>query len=432
MSAIKELAKQMQKLEAQLITCMKCGMCQSVCPLFKQTHKEADVARGKIALLESLMKEMFDNPHGVNKRLNKCLLCGSCEANCPSGVNSLEIFIRARTIITKYLKLSFIKKQILRNVLARPYIFNKLINIGTKFQKYILVDKHPNTQTASLKLLSPLLNNRRIVPFANLPFEKSIDKLITNTNTTGPRVAFFTGCLIDKIYPRVGIATVKTLLHHNLRVFIPKNQGCCGIPALAAGDMDTFLSLVKYNLKIFDPGNVEYIVTSCATCTATLKKLWTSMTQSQNQNLRSQIMAFAEKVYDINEFLTNIVGLKKQKNQSIKSKKNVTYHDPCHLAKSLGIKKEPRQIINAAIEYNLKEMTDADLCCGMGGSFNLYHYDISLKIGNIKKKNIQDTSCHTVATSCPACMMQISDMLSQEKSNIYVKHPIELYAQGIE
>ena len=432
MSAIKELSKQMQKLDSQLITCMKCGMCQSVCPLFKQTHKEADVARGKLVLLESLIKEMFDNPYGVHKRLNKCLLCGSCGANCPSGVNAIEIFIRARVIITGYLKLSFIKKQIFKNILARPYIFDKLISISAKFQKYILIDRHSNTQTASLKFLSPLLNNRRIIPFADLQFQKSIDKLTSSTNTTGPSVAFFTGCLIDKIYPEVGIATVKTLLYHNLKVFIPKNQGCCGIPALTAGDMDTFLSLVKYNLKLFNLGNFDYVVTSCATCTATLKKLWISMTQSQNQNLRNQVINFSEKIYDINQFLTNIVGLKNQKNENAKSRKIVTYHDPCHLAKSLGIKKEPRQVINAASGYTLKEMTDPDWCCGMGGSFNLYHYDISSKIGNIKKENIESTSCHTVATSCPACMMQISDMISKGKSNIYVKHPIELYAQGIQ
>ncbi|MEN8212144.1 MAG: (Fe-S)-binding protein, partial [Thermodesulfobacteriota bacterium] len=80
---LKELSIQLRKLEEQLVTCMKCGMCQSVCPLFEQTHKEADVARGKLVLLESLMNDIFDNPHGVNKRLNKCLLCGSCAANCP-------------------------------------------------------------------------------------------------------------------------------------------------------------------------------------------------------------------------------------------------------------------------------------------------------------------------------------------------------------
>jgi len=88
-------------------------------------------------------------------------------------------------------------------------------------------------------------------------------------------------------------------------------------------------------------------------------------------------------------------------------------------------------MLRAAKGVELKEMAEPDRCCGMGGSFNLYHYDISSKIGNIKQQNIESTGCHTVATSCPACMMQISDMLSKAKQNIYVKHPVELYAEGI-
>jgi glycolate oxidase iron-sulfur subunit len=441
MPEIKDLTKQMQELEEQLVTCMKCGMCQSVCPVFEQTHKEADVARGKLVLLESLMNDIFDNPHGVNKRLNKCLLCGSCAANCPSGVNVIEIFIKARAIITGYLKLSFIKKIVFRKILAQPLVFDKIISMGSKVQNFLLTNRQQNTQTASIKFLSPLLKNRRIIPVADSFFQKSIDKLINHTNSTGAnsnrpnskslRVAFFTGCLIDKIFPQVGIATAKSLLHHNMELFIPKNQGCCGIPALAAGDTDTFLDLVKYNLQLFPADNFDYLVTSCATCTSTLKKFWPSMAHDLDPSLYDQVTSLAEKTLDISQFLSKIAGLKKQKYINNKPQKIVTYHDPCHLVKSLGVRKEPREVIHAASNYILKEMTDADQCCGMGGSFNLYHYDISSKIGNIKKENIEATGCQIIATSCPACMMQISDMLSKRKGSIEVKHPIELYAKGI-
>ena len=89
MSDMKEIARLMKEVEDQLVVCMRCGMCQSVCPLYEQTGREADVARGKLALLDGLMNEMFKDPEGVYERLNKCLLCGSCAANCPSGVSVL-------------------------------------------------------------------------------------------------------------------------------------------------------------------------------------------------------------------------------------------------------------------------------------------------------------------------------------------------------
>jgi glycolate oxidase iron-sulfur subunit len=104
------LARLMRELEDQLVVCMRCGMCQSVCPVFDQTGREADVARGKLALLSGLMESMFDDPEGVNQRLNKCLLCGSCAANCPSGVSVQEIFLKARAILTGYMGLSPAKR----------------------------------------------------------------------------------------------------------------------------------------------------------------------------------------------------------------------------------------------------------------------------------------------------------------------------------
>ena len=99
MADFKELIGLMRDLEDQLVVCMRCGMCQAVCPLYAQTGREVDVARGKLALLDGLLKEMFDNPKGVSEHLNKCLLCGSCAANCPSEVSVLEIFIKARAIM---------------------------------------------------------------------------------------------------------------------------------------------------------------------------------------------------------------------------------------------------------------------------------------------------------------------------------------------
>ena len=113
MPSINELTKLIRKLQNQLALCSRCGMCQAVCPIFMHTCQEADVARGKLALLDGLMQEMFKNPAGVNERLGRCLLCGACEANCPGGVNTFEIFLKARTILAGYLGLSPIKKILL-------------------------------------------------------------------------------------------------------------------------------------------------------------------------------------------------------------------------------------------------------------------------------------------------------------------------------
>ncbi len=106
----------------------------------------------------------------------------------------------------------------------------------------------------------------------------------------------------------------------------------------------------------------------------------------------------------------------------------VTYHDPCHLKKSLGVAAQPRALIQANPAYVLKEMPESDWCCGCGGSFNLQHYETSAAIGKRKRDNIAKSQRRVVATGCPACMLQITDMLSQAGMRVTVKHAVEIYA----
>ena len=443
MSKMNEISALMRELEQELGRCTKCGMCQSVCPLFEQTRVETDVARGKLTLMEGLLNGMFDDPVGTKQRLDKCLLCGSCAAHCPRDIHVPELVIKARAIMAGYVKLPLVKKIIFRRMLARPDVFDKWSQRASKLQDFFLTDRDDATQTASLKLVSPLITDRRIPAMPPLPFRESHSDLTAGLKNTGPAVAFFTGCLIDKIYPNVGRASIKALRRHNAQIVIPKNQGCCGIPALAAGETQVVSGLIERHVDLFTKQPFDYLVTSCATCASTIKKLWPAIYSGPRRDTGMLLAEFSEKTMDITEFLTGVMGAgpsnDHEKNAGAphtdapdQTKKTVAYHDPCHLAKSLGIRKEPRDLIAACPGYELKEMAHSDTCCGMGGSFNLSHYELSSRIGKLKQEAIEATNCHTVATSCPACMIQISDMLSKKSTGIYVKHPVELYAEGID
>ncbi len=433
MANMNELAGLVKELEEQLVTCIRCGMCQSVCPLFEQTRKEADVARGKLALLTGLMDNIFSDPSGVNQRLNKCLLCGSCAANCPSGVNVLEIFIKARAILADYKGLSPAKQLIFKKMLANPGTFDTLVAWAGKFQG-LFAKADANAQgTSCARLVSPLLANRHFMPLASTPFHKELPEEGLRTKGKGLKVAIFTGCLIDKVFPNVARASIKVLDHHGVGVTIPQGQGCCGIPALASGDRDTFTKLVDHNLALFQKEKFDVLVTACATCTSTIKKLWPSVYKDASSGVKETLAALADKTMDINQFLVDRVAPELGTAEDIDgiNAELVTYHDPCHLKKSLGVASQPRQVIRASGK-RLVEMAGSDKCCGMGGSFNVYHYDLSASIGNIKQQSIADTGCTTLATGCPACMMQISDMLAKQNTTIKVRHPMELYAEALD
>jgi len=428
MSSMQALSQLMHELEEQLVICNRCGLCQAVCPLFAETGREADVARGKLALLDGLTKELFKDPDGVNERLNRCLLCGSCAANCPSGVNVLEIFMKARRILTEFKGLSTTKKLILRGMLAHPGFFDALTQWGAKFQSIGITSANPEMGTSCTRFTTPLIGDRHFVPLAPVPFHKTVPSLNTPRGRSNLKVALYVGCLGDKIFPNLPQATIKVLSHHGVGIVMPAHQACCGIPAVSSGDQKTFEKLVRHNVALFDPKEFDYLVTACATCTSTIKKVWPTM-MPEDCDIRTRIEQISEKTLDIHQFMVNILGL--SETASSKGAVPVTYHDPCHLKKSLKVSLEPRALIEASNGYKLKEMAEADWCCGMGGSFNLQYYKISADIGKRKLNNILATKCAVVATGCPACMMQITDMISRSGKNIVVKHPIELYAESL-
>jgi glycolate oxidase iron-sulfur subunit len=431
MANMQEIATLMRELEDQLAICMRCGLCQAACPVFEQTGREADVARGKLALLDGLMQEMFSDPRGVYERLNRCLLCGSCAANCPSGVDVLEIFIKARAILTGYTGLSATKKLLLRGMLVHPKTFDRLAEWGARFQQVFTRPVNDLLGTSCARLVSPLLSERHFVPLAKTPFHAKTPSLDTDAGASGIKVAFFVGCLIDKIFPQVAEATLQVLKHHGVGIYLPQAQGCCGIPAASSGDTDSFKRLVQYNLEIFENEKFDYLVTACATCTSTIKEVWPVLIRKAPQDVVAGVKRISEKTLDIHQFLVAKAGLKRISQTNAENAVGVTYHDPCHLKKALGVAAEPRAVLEANPGYYLKEMPQPDACCGMGGSFNLQYYEISSEIGKRKRDNIKASGCQVVATGCPACMLQISDVLSRSKDRLAVKHPIEIYAEAL-
>ena len=423
------LADMLLELDDMLVSCMRCGFCLAVCPVYGATMREADVTRGKIALLENLAKQMINDAEAVNEKLNRCLLCGSCQANCPSGVKIMDIFLRARSIVTGYMGLTPVKKFIFQGLLTRPKLFNALLDISGKFQGLFLKDASGVIGTSCAPLLSPFIGDRHFPKLAKEAFHSKVASLDSPAGKSGLRVAFFPGCVSDKLFPGVAEATVKALEAHGVGIFMPEGQSCCGVPALASGDRASYDKLVRQNLDKFAKGGFDYLVTPCATCTATIKEFWPKMADKYSYSEQKTIEDLSEKTMDITQFLVDV--LKVELPAPTPGGRRVTYHDSCHMKKSLGVVEQPRKMLRALPGFELAEMPESDRCCGSGGSFTLAHYDLSKQIGQRKRDNIVSVNPDMVAVGCPACMMQIMDMLSRNGDNIPVKHVIELYAETL-
>lgn len=429
MANLVKLAKELKQLDDKLVKCMRCGTCQSVCPIFAQSLKESDVTRGKLALISNLSKEIIKDASAVRERLDRCLLCGSCQSTCPSGVSILEIFMKSRAICVQYIGLNPIKKIIFRQMLCRPKLFAFLMNFSWASKLVFFKDKNPQN-TCSSPFLKFAIGNRHIPELPSKTFSQEFGDFKLPVGKSGIKVLFFPGCMGDKLYVSTTKACIKIFKHYGVGVEIPKNMSCCGIPALASGDVESFKRMATLNIDTFANLNFDYLVTACASCTETIKDFWKEYLKDTKYSYLAE--SISAKTIDISKFVVDVLKLELPDNSEKVFSEKITYHDSCHLKKSLGIWQEPRKLLKANPKYEFVEMKNSDVCCGCGGSFTLTHYDLSKKIGDRKATWIDESGATTVAAGCPACMMQITNALALKHSKVKVKHVAEIFAESID
>jgi Fe-S oxidoreductase len=236
-------------------------------------------------------------------------------------------------------------------------------------------------------------------------------------------VGFFTGCFIDFVDPAIGRSLINVLGRHGVEVVFPKKQTCCGIPVFMSGDLENGLDLLKINVDAFSPFELDAIVVGCATCGTALKESYQTLSEGESQDLQGRVKTFRSRVMDIAEFLTEKIQLTAGEKIAVRK---VTYHDPCHLNRSQNVQSQPRNVLKNLPGVNLVEMRDPGRCCGGGGSFSFYNYDLSKQIGRRKVEDIEGTGASTVVTGCPGCMLQLKDQLGQKDSPVEVKHLIQV------
>ncbi|MDW7972385.1 MAG: (Fe-S)-binding protein [Thermodesulfovibrio sp.] len=414
-------------LKKELIRCMKCGNCMSVCPIYGVEKKESSVARGKIALGEAVLSdEIHIDDETLVKLLFNCLVCKSCMLACPSGVRFDRIILGLRAAIAKKKGIPFVKKALF-GLLKNPELFDRGMKAFAAMQALFLSAEEDKKRKLRgyLRGITKRFDDKFILP--ELSRESFRDKVKEREEVLSSQATalFFTGCSVNYLYPEVGDDIVYVLKKNDTSVITPKEQNCCGMPVMVHGDIDTARALAIKNLDIFEKVNAEYIVTVCGSCGGALKHEYPIILEGTEYEEKAK--KWAQKVYDISVFLLKVIKFKKPKgNLNLK----VTYHDSCHLKKSMKVFNEPRQLIKMIPGVTLVEMKKPDLCCGSGGSYHLTHAETSIKISKAKAEDIKATQADIVCTGCPACMMQIFESLYRFGGSCNVVHTISLLARS--
>jgi glycolate oxidase iron-sulfur subunit len=413
--------KNLEELREEIEQCVKCGACRAHCPAFGAEKHEGRVARGKIALADALLKGEVDLEDKFLLDMSQCLLCGSCYGQCPNKVHTEEIVAATRREIAQRKGLSTFGKGV-GTVLKHQGLMNLLAKGGGAFSK-LLFKKVPDNSGLRLRFPAPFISaDRTLPPLTTKPFRERHPEMIAGEDGQ-PRVLFFTGCGINYMYPDSGEALLKALKFLGVSVIIPRDQSCCGLPAVSAGAAKTVESLAEDNLAMLQGQQYDFIVTACASCHSGLSQIYPRMDDA--------FAGYVDKVRDIFVFLCE-QGLAEKLTELPRAANpvKVAFHDPCHL-RNHGITQEPRAILKALPQVDYVEMDNAASCCGLGGTYSVYHYETSKKIGAKKAASVAESGADLVATDCPGCIMQLQDSINHAGGQQRAVHILDLVAEAL-
>ena len=413
----------LRALEEGLKKCVKCGACRDGCPAFDAFGREPASARGKLALARHLLEEDIALDDKTRMAMSKCLLCGNCVGKCANGAPIYEIIIAAREALANNLGPTPFHAAFGKIIKSRLFM-NRGARAASFFES-LLFKKIPLTSGLRLRFPAPFIGNKRhIPPIAKKSFMERHPEVVSG-QPGKPRILFFTGCMINFVYPQAAEAALALFLSLGCTVIIPKGQQCCGLPALSGGDMDTACWLAEKNLMEMERFEFDYAVNACASCGAAFHRFYSGLIADRMPKLKERLKNVAERMLDASQALREL-GLDPTETAT-GNDISVTYHDPCHLRNS-GLTSIPREQLRSVPGLRLLEMDCPGSCCGLGGTFSVYHYSPSMDINEVKTKAILDTGAQLVVTGCPGCMTQLSDGLKHSGSFIRVAHTLEALA----
>src|SRR3712207_6318763 len=246
------------------------------------------------------------------------------------------------------------------------------------------------------------------------------EKIPEHTSPSGEkrkRVGVLTGCVQQVFFSQVNSATVRVLAAEGCEVVAPKNQGCCGALSTHAGREEESLAFARKTIDTFEKENLDNVVVNAAGCGSTMKDYAYLLRDDPEYAERAQ--AFSDKIKDVSEFLQELGTVAERHPLPI----NAAYHDACHLAHAQGVRQQPRQALKEIPGLEIKEIREAEVCCGSAGIYNMVEPEPAAELGERKANNILKSEAQLIITANPGCTLQLQASLKKMGHDMPIAHP---------
>ena len=401
--------------------CVHCGFCLPTCASYRVLASEMDSPRGRIHALLAIEAGELELDATVASHFDTCLGCYACVSACPSGVRYDQLIEATRPKLNQAAlrsswQISF--RQLLLQVLPYPQRLRALLQplrayAGTPLQSLA-------RRSGLTRLFGPGIEamEQLLPPLAPDNFRDDLPQINPATGPRRGRVALLLGCVQRCFDPSVSTATVKVLQANGFEVVIPPDQGCCGAVSHHQGELDLTRRLAADLVRSMNAvnGDLDAVLVAASGCGHTMKA-YGEILEGQTQ--------FRAPVYDVQEFLAaqGLSAAFQQRLQSLPAV--VAMHDACHMIHGQGIQQQPRQLLAAIPGLALREATEAGVCCGSAGIYNLVQPEEAAELGRIKAEDLSCTGATVVASANIGCTLQLRRHLDERA---LVHHPMELLA----
>ena len=405
----------------QALQCIRCASCLNVCPVFRLVggHVFGKTYTGGIG---TILTAWFDELKKSEEIQSLCIQCGNCVEVCPSKIDIPALMLELRRRLVHEQGQPFMERAAFAVVNNRK-AFHSMLRAASVLQK-------PFAKDGLIRHFPMFLGRscefRSLPAIAETPLRDRFRKI--EQPESKQKAVFYAGCLIDFAYPEIGEAVVRVLNLAGVEVVFPQEQTCCGAPARYSGDYESAARSAADNIQALLRDDAAFVVSACPTCTVALKHDFLKTFESLGMTERQpEAHALAAKVMDFSTLAMRLVGEGMLELDQAGESGTVTYHDSCHLKRTLKVWQEPRELLRQA-GYTIAEMAEPDMCCGMGGSYSLKLPEISAPILERKLRNAVATGAGIIAMDCPGCAIQIRGGLDRQNAALRVLHTAELLA----
>lgn len=239
------------------------------------------------------------------------------------------------------------------------------------------------------------------------------------------RVSLFITCLVDSIYPQVGMAVARLLSRYGIEPDVPQGQTCCGQPLFNSGYWTEARQAAQTLLEAFE--HSDFVVAPSGSCIGMIHHYYEKLF-ANDEKLLAKARQLRHKCYEFSQFLVNLLGIT---DIGARFPHKVIYHPSCHGSRILGIKEEPMVLLKNVRDIHLVPLPYSEDCCGFGGTFSVKMTEISAAMVSEKADNILETEAEVLTGLDMGCLMNISGHLYHRGKPIRVMHLAELLDEGV-